>query len=138
MQSAYLRLPPGKNSNASALINLARNLGGSVGIALSSTFVVQRSQFHQSRLGEHVSAYDPQTQSTLQQLSAMFSAHGGGNGQEQALGTIYAMVQRQAGMISYVEVFYFMAWGILLIIPLTFLLPKNDPHAKSDDAAAVH
>jgi DHA2 family multidrug resistance protein len=137
MQSAYLRLPPGKNSNASALINLARNLGGSVGIAISSTFIVQRSQFHQSRLAEHVSAYDPQTQSTLQQLGAMFSTHGG-NGQDQALGAIYAMVQRQAGMLSYVELFYLMAIGILLIIPLAFLLPKNDPRAKGDDGAALH
>jgi MFS transporter, DHA2 family, multidrug resistance protein len=130
MQSAYLRLAPGKNANASALINLARNLGGSVGIALSTTFVTQRTQFHQSRLGEHVSAYDPETQSALHQLSEVFSAHGG-DGQNQALGAIYVMVQRQAGMLSYVEIFYLMAIGILLIIPLAFLLPKNDPRAKA-------
>ena len=135
MQSAYLKLPPGKNSNASALINLARNLGGSVGIALTSTFVTQRSQFHQSRLGEHISAYDPQTQSALHQLGAMFSSHGS-NGQDQALGAIYAMVQRQAGMLSYVEVFYLMAFGILLIVPLTFLLPKNNPRGGQSPAAA--
>ncbi|MGH8047628.1 MAG: DHA2 family efflux MFS transporter permease subunit [Chthoniobacterales bacterium] len=135
MQGAYLRLPPGKNSNASALINLARNLGGSVGIALSSTFVTQRSQFHQSRLAEHVSAYDSETQTALQQLGATFSTHGG-DSQNQALGAIYGMVQREAGMLSYVEVFYMMAIGILLIIPLTFLLPKNDPHAGGASPAA--
>jgi len=137
MQSAYLQLPPGKNSNASALINLARNLGGSVGIAISSTFIAQRSQFHQSRLVEHVSAYDPQAQSVIQQLSATFSSHGG-NGQEQALGSIYSMVLQQAGMLSYVEVFYLMAIGILLIVPLTFLLPKNNPQGKADPGAAAH
>jgi len=135
MQSAYLRLPPGKNSNGSALINLARNLGGSVGIALSSTFVAQRSQFHQSRLVEHVSAYDPQTQAALQQISGTLSAHGG-DAQNQALGAIYGMVQQQAGMLSFVEIFYIMAIGVLLIVPLTFLLPKNDPHAKTGPAAA--
>jgi len=137
MQSAYLRLPPGKNGNASALINLARNLGGSVGIAISSTFIAQRSQFHQSRLAEHVSAYDPQTQGALHQLGAVFSASGG-DGQNQALGAIYSMVQREAGMLSYVEIFYLMALGILLIVPLAFLLPKNDPHAKTAPAEAAH
>jgi DHA2 family multidrug resistance protein len=137
MQSAYLQLPAGKNSNASALINLARNLGGSVGIALTSTFIAQRSQFHQSRLGEHVSAFDAQTQHALQQIGALFGAHGG-DAQQQALGTIYQMVQRQAAMLSYVEIFYLMAGGVLLIVPLALLLPKNDPRAKGDAAAAAH
>jgi hypothetical protein len=45
-------------------------------------------------------------------------------------------VQRQAGILSYVEVFYVMAIGILLIVPLTFLLPKNDPNAKGPAPAA--
>jgi DHA2 family multidrug resistance protein len=137
MQSAYLQLPAGKNSNASALINLARNLGGSVGIALTSTFIAQRSQFHQSRLGEHVSAFDPQTQHALQQIGALFGTHGG-DAQKQALGTIYTMVQRQAAMLSYIEIFYLMAAGVLLIVPLALLLPKNDPRAKGDAAAAAH
>lgn len=137
MQSAYLRLPPGKNANASALINLARNLGGSVGIALSSTFVTQRTQFHQSRIGENISAYDPETQGVLHQLSTMFSAHGG-DGPTQALGAIYRMVQQQAAMLSYVEVFYLMAVGVLLIVPLTFLLPKNHPGGGGGPGAAAH
>jgi len=136
-QSAYLNLPAGKNGNAAALINLARNLGGSVGIALTSTFVAQRSQLHQSRLVEHISAYDPQTQTTLQQLGATFTGHGG-DAQNQALGFIYSLVQRQAGMLSYLEIFYVMAAGVLLIIPLTFLLPKNDPHQKGPPGAEAH
>jgi DHA2 family multidrug resistance protein len=132
-----LQLPPGKNGNASALINLARNLGGSVGIALSSTFIAQRSQFHQARLTEHVSAFDPQTQSALQQIGAVFGAHGG-DARQQALGTIYTMVQHQAAMLSYIEIFYLMAGGVFLIIPLALLLPKNNPQAKGDAAAAAH
>ncbi len=137
MQSAYLRLPAGKNGNASALINLARNLGGSVGIAVSSTILAQRSQFHQARLVEHVSAYDPETQTALHQLGVLFTGHGG-DAQNQALGMIYSMVQRQAGMLSYLEIFYLMGIGILLIIPLAFLLPKNNPGEKADPAAAAH
>jgi DHA2 family multidrug resistance protein len=138
MQCAYLQLPAGKNANAAALINLARNLGGSVGIALTSTFVAQRSQLHQSRLVDHVSAYDPQTQSVLHQLGSFLTRHGGGDSQKEALGMIYQMVQRQAGVLSYVEVFYLLAIAILLLIPLTLLLPKNDPHAKGGAGAAAH
>ncbi|MDD5198512.1 MAG: DHA2 family efflux MFS transporter permease subunit [Terrimicrobiaceae bacterium] len=135
MQSAYLKLPPGKNANAAALINLARNLGGSVGIAVSSTLLAQRSQFHQSRMVEHVSSYDPQTQIALRHIGAMFSGHGADSA-NQALGMIYTMVQRQAGMLSYIEIFYLMAAGILLVIPLTFLLPRNDPHPRDQPAPA--
>jgi hypothetical protein len=67
----------------------------------------------------------------------LFGAHGG-DAQQQALGTIYQMVQRQAAMLSYIEIFYLMAGGVLLIVPLALLLPKNDPRAKGDAAAAAH
>jgi len=133
MQGAYIGLPPGKNSNAAALINLARNLGGSVGIAISTTIVTQRSQFHQARLVENVSAYDPQTQETMAQLGKIF---GGSDSQQHALGYIYSEVQRQALMLSYLDIFRLMAIGTLCIIPLTFLLRKNNPSQKGP--APVH
>jgi len=134
-QAAYANLPPGKSSNAAALINLARNLGGSVGIAVTTTFVSQRSQFHQSRLVEHVSAYSAQTTESLAHLSALFG--GGANGQEKALGAIYQDVLRQSAMLAYIDVFLFMAIGTLCIVPLAFLLPSVRPGA-GEAAAGGH
>ncbi|TSA31234.1 MAG: DHA2 family efflux MFS transporter permease subunit [Verrucomicrobiaceae bacterium] len=127
-QAAYANLPPGKSGNAAALINLARNLGGSVGIAITSTIVAQRSQFHQSRLGEHVSAYSPETSSAIAHLSQALG--GGPEGTLKALGSIYQSVLRQAAMLAYVDVFLFMAIGTLCIIPLALFLPKSCPKSE--------
>jgi len=136
-QAAYNGLPFGKNNNASALINLARNLGGSIGIAVSNTILAQRSQLHQSRLVENVSAYDTETTQRLSQLEAFFTSHGGTA--QQALGQIYGEVQRQAAMLSYIDVFLVMTGLTLLVIPLAFLLQKKDPAvAKSAESMAAH
>lgn len=129
MQGAYVGLPHGKNNNASALINLARNLGGSVGIAVSNTILSQRSQFHQARLVEHVSAFDPQTQQTMTQLQGMFGS------QQQVLGYIYQQVQHQASMLSYIDVFLGMAVTTLAVVPLAFLLKKGSPGRKVEVTA---
>ena len=124
-QAAYANLPPGKSGNAAALINLARNLGGSVGIAVTSTIVAQRSQFHQSRLGEHISAFSTQTSAAIGQLSN--SLGGGADAAHVALARICQMVIREATMLAYIDVFLFMAVGTLCIIPLAFFLPKSCP-----------
>ena len=51
---AYDRLPQQKTGAGSALINVARNLGGSVGVSLANTELVQRSQYHQARLVDNL------------------------------------------------------------------------------------
>jgi len=133
-QAAYANLPPGKNGNAAALINLARNLGGSVGIAITGTIVAQRSQFHQSRLAEHISAYSSESVSAVATLGHVL---GGGSGStHEALARIYQMVLRQAAMLAYIDVFLFMAIGTLCIIPLALFLPKIVP--SSDAGAGGH
>ena len=124
-QSAYVNLPPGKSGNAAALINLARNLGGSVGIAVTSTIVAQRSQFHQSRLGEHISAFSPGTSAAIRQLS--HSLGGGADATHSALARIYQIVIREAAMLAYIDAFLCMAIGTLCIIPLALFLPKSCP-----------
>ncbi|MCW6512945.1 hypothetical protein [Lichenifustis flavocetrariae] len=57
--SSYIGLPPGKTDEASALINVARNFGGSIGVSLAQTVLARREQFHRSRLSEHVGAWNP-------------------------------------------------------------------------------
>jgi len=131
-QAAYSDLPRGKNNNASALINLARNLGGSIGIAVSSTIVAQRSQFHQTRLVENVSAFDAETQQSLSHLNAIFSND---PTSLQSLRYIYNEVQRQAGMLSYIDVFHVMGWLTLIVLPLAFLLKKGPAGARPRGAA---
>ena len=57
--AAYAFVPPNKNNAASGLINLARNIGGSVGISAVTTLLARRAQFHQLRLTENASPLNP-------------------------------------------------------------------------------
>ncbi len=109
-RAAYDNIPPGKNNGASALINLARNLGGSVGIALSSTVLAQRAQFHQSRLVENISDYDTESHDFLQRMADMMASQGSAmvDAQQKALQFAYQEVLRQASMLSYIDVFMLM------------------------------
>ena len=68
---AYLNLPAGKNNSASALVNLARNLGGSFGISFGTTMLARRSQFHQTRLVSHLTPYDAAYRQATEQLTRL-------------------------------------------------------------------
>jgi MFS transporter, DHA2 family, multidrug resistance protein len=133
---AYVGLPPGKNNNASALINLMRNLGGSFGISLAQTWLARRTQFHQARLVSHITPYNPQYQRTLQQITRTLThtAAAPDRTSRQVVGVIYGTVQQQAMMMSYLDIFYLLAWVALLMILLVFLLRK----VKSGQARMAH
>src|SRR5258706_13748673 len=119
----YAYIPPGKNNNASALVNLARNIGGSVGISLVTTFLDRRSQFHQSRVGEHLTPYSHTYHEALAKLTHYFSGYSAaGAAEHQAHGLLYSMVRQQAGMLAYVDCYFVLAIAFALLIPFVFLL----------------
>ncbi len=76
MAASYDGIPPSKTDQASALINAARNTGGSIGVSIVSNVLTHREQFHQSRLVEQVIPSSAQYQDTLQQITNYFTAHG--------------------------------------------------------------
>ena len=121
---AYVGIPEGKNNEASALINLMKNLGGSVGISAAQTAVTEWSQWHQSRLIENLTPYDYALRKALPQLAAASDA-----GPERLRGyqVLYQMVQRQTSILSYVDVFYVLAITAGCMIPLVFLLKSVKP-----------
>jgi len=121
--TAYVGLPPEQSGNASALVNLARNIGGSVGTSLVTTLLARSAAEHQVTLGAHVSRLDPQYTQMLKGLAARFGSDTAG--QQQANGLIEQMVGQQASMLSYIDVFQMLSIGALLIIPLAFLLKRG-------------
>ncbi len=127
--TAYSGLPRDKNNAASGLMNLARNIGGSVGISVVTTVLARRTQFHQVRLTENLSAANPQFQSRLHGLAGTIS--GGGSGPALALQKAYAMVQanliRQATMLAYIDNFWLLGVVIGCLIPCVFLIKKAKP-----------
>ena len=124
--AAYQGVPAAKNANASAIINMMRNIGGSVGIALMTTFIARRQQYHQNMLVEHVTPYSTQTGRMLQHLQQVYQgAHAGAaDALHQAQAQLYAMVQTQASVLSYIDAFQVMGILLLTMIPLVLLLRK--------------
>jgi DHA2 family multidrug resistance protein len=116
--ASYAGLPPDKSNNASALLNSMRNLGASVGISVGTTLLARRGQFHHERLVESL-ARVPQFAST--QGASM-------------LQNIDRVVQRQADMLSYIDVFWFVAIVAAAAIPLTLVLRRLRP----EDARSAH
>lgn len=74
--ASYDGVPPDRTNQASALINVARNIGGSMGVALAQTILAQRQQFHQSRLIEHAAPSDLGYQETIDAMTRYFQAQG--------------------------------------------------------------
>jgi MFS transporter, DHA2 family, multidrug resistance protein len=124
---AYDGLPANKTNQASALMNVARNLGGSVGISLANVVLTQRTQFHQSRLVENTVPSSPVFQSTLQQITRYFMQHGAaaGDANGQAMGFIGQLVRMQATILAYIDVFYVCAITAAVMIPLVLILVRR-------------
>jgi DHA2 family multidrug resistance protein len=127
--AAYSFLPREKNNAASGLMNLARNIGGSVGISFVTTLLARRTQFHQARLSENLSAGSGQLQNMLQGLKVTFMR--GGVDAATATRKAYAMLQanviQQATMQAYVDCFWLLGVAIICLVPVVFLMKKARP-----------
>jgi MFS transporter, DHA2 family, multidrug resistance protein len=124
--ASYDGIPPDKTSQASALINAARNTGGSIGISIASNVLTHREQFHQSRLAEHAIPSSVQYQDTLQQVTNFFTAHGSGlvQAHNQAIQWIGQQVQLQASFMGYTDAFWVLTLIALTAVPLALSLRK--------------
>ena len=127
-----------KMGNATSIFNLMRNIGGSFGVAIMTTFLSRRTQFHQSRLVEHVTPSSPAAQRMLHGAQAWFQAHGFDQytSYRKALGALYGMVIEQASMLSFVEAFWIMGVVFLIMLPFLLLLRYTKPPAP-ESAPAV-
>jgi DHA2 family multidrug resistance protein len=121
---AYGQLSADKTNQGSALINVARNLGGSIGVSLANTQLLQRSQFHQARLVSNVVPSSPAWQSALQGLTHYFTARGASptSAQSHAIAYIGQVIDGQATLMAYIDVFYTWAIFAALLVPVVLLL----------------
>src|SRR6478672_4636249 len=102
--AAYAFLPRDKNNAASGLMNLARNMGGSVGISVVTTMLDRRAQMHLTNLSSHLSTSNNELQSRLKGLMLILQSHGGRPGGAYAI--LQGTVLRQATMLSYIDCFW--------------------------------
>ncbi len=125
--AAYAFVPPHKNNAASGLINLARNVGGSVGISLVTTILDRRAQFHQVRLVENTTPLNPRFNQALTSAQHVFTQHGNGAGGNGPYALLFRNVQRQAETLAYIDCFWLLGIAFACMIPLIFVMRKQKP-----------
>lgn len=136
MTCAMDTIPREKMGNAASVLSLTRNIGGSAGVALMTTLLARRTQFHQSRLIEHLRPGMPAVDATLQRFAHFFFLRGADAtlALRRAYGALYGMVARQASMLSFIEAFTLMGVIFLLLIPPISFMAR--PTQKSSEDAA--
>ena len=128
--AAYIGLAPDKTNDASALINLMRNLGASVGISVMNAAVTHGTQRHQNRLVESATEQNPLWTEQLRQTEDALRAAGVGpwEASQAALAQLAGQVTAQAQVLSYMDAFWLLGVAVLVLWPLVFLmrdLPKG-------------
>ena len=126
---AFARIPKERTSYATGLFNLARNIGGSSGIATVTTVLSRRAQFHQSVLVSHLTPLDPAYQNALGRTAGALHAAGASapDAAAQAQGVLYGTLLKQSSMLAFSDAFWLMGILFLAIIPLMFFLRKTAP-----------
>ncbi|HEX5411279.1 MAG TPA: DHA2 family efflux MFS transporter permease subunit [Terriglobia bacterium] len=129
-------IPNEKMGNATSIFNLMRNIGGSMGIALSTTIVARSSQRYTNFLGRSVNPYSPQTQSVFESLRSYFMSSGADavTATHRAYAAMFGMVQRQASMLSFNHTYLFLAILFILVMPAVFLMRR--PKTRGGGMAA--
>jgi len=140
--AAYVGMPKEESNQVSGLINFARNIGGSILIAITGAQVTNRSLFHQQLLQSHMHSSNPGYQQWLNGLTGVFggggaNGFGGSDAASRALGTIYNQLNSQALTQGYQDVYIELSWMSVVLVLLAFLLSKNKP-GEGPKAEAVH
>ena len=131
---AYIGMPREKSNSISGLTNLARNIGGSVGISFVTTFLARRTQYHQSFLVEHLGSASAAFRSSLSGATNNLIHHGSqvSVAGAQAYGLLYNTAGRQATFLAYMDTFWILAVGCAILVPCVFLMRR----ARATQAAA--
>ena len=136
----YVGVPRDKNNQISSFSNFARNLGGSVGTAMLTTFLQRTQQTHQQTLAAHVipgsvaySGFVDATKDALMKLG-----HSADAASQMASGQAYLIMLRQASMLSYQNAFWVLSVIIACLIPLPFIMRKPPKAEGAQKEAMAH
>jgi DHA2 family multidrug resistance protein len=119
-------IPKAETGYATSLYSVVRNIGSSVGISFITTWVARRSQFHQSILAAHITSYDLGTQRFLELARGLLFQQGSdrSTAARRSLGVLYGMLQQQAALLSFIEVFRIMGFLFLACVPFVLLMRR--------------
>jgi DHA2 family multidrug resistance protein len=129
---AYVGLPQRSTAQASSLLNVFRNLGGTLGISVSQTLLASGMQRHQAVLVERLNPLDPNYNDWMATAGNLF----GGPGDQTTLAVLYQQVQRQASMLAFLDVFRTLMIVVLVVAPVALLMRK--PKGKQAGGGMAH
>jgi MFS transporter, DHA2 family, multidrug resistance protein len=138
----YVGVPRSKSNQISSLSNFARNLGGSIGTALLTTFLARTAQTHQTQLAANVVQGSVQYNHYVNQVASVFRSGSAGmsgpQSMQMATGYAYQQMLRQASMLAYQNAFAILAGTVLMLAPLVFImrLPKKAEAPPPEELAA--
>jgi DHA2 family multidrug resistance protein len=129
-------IPRERMGNATSLFNLMRNLGGSIGIATTGSMLARKQQEYINVMGAHVTPYSSAAQAWLESARQGFIASGSDpvTAANRAYTALFGAVQRQAAMVSFVDLFRLLGTIFLLLLPLVMLMRRP----RGSAAAAAH
>jgi DHA2 family multidrug resistance protein len=119
-------IPRERMGNATSLFNLMRNLGGSIGIAVTGTLLARKQQAYVNVFGTNVDVYSSATQRAFEAARAGFLAAGAdmATATQRAYAALFGMVQQQATMVAFVSLFRLLGGIFLLLLPLILLMKR--------------
>lgn len=130
-------VPNPQMGNATGIFNLLRNIGGSVGIALAQTELIRRAAFHQVRLVAALPPSDAELQHTLTKFGFHFGIQlGRPYGIPAGLAAIYRLLQQQAMLLSFIDIFRWSAVVAAIAAVLGWAFRKID--LSGEHGAEVH
>jgi DHA2 family multidrug resistance protein len=131
-------IPRERMGNATSLFNLMRNIGGSVGIAMTGTLLARHQQTTTNLLGANVTPYSPAAQMTFDRIRGAFMAAGADptTATTRAYAAMFGMVQRQASMVSFVSIFQLLGVMFIAMVPLILIMRR--PKHQGPPAAGAH
>jgi len=136
--AAYVGMPKEESNQVSGLINFARNIGGSILIAVTNAQVTSRAMWHQQHLQIDMAPGTIAYQQHLGALTGFFKGQfGAPNSAGMALANIYNQLNQQAQLQGYQDVYMELSYMSIGLILLAFLLSKNRP-GQSAGGGAVH
>jgi MFS transporter, DHA2 family, multidrug resistance protein len=119
-------IPQQKMGYATSMFNLMRNIGGSVGIAVTGTIMQRQRQVIGTVMGENISSYDPTTQSMFAQIRNGLMAAGSDvvTATQRAYVVLHGMLLQQASMVSFVMLFRMLGVVFLLMLPMVLIMKR--------------
>jgi DHA2 family multidrug resistance protein len=126
--AAYVGLPKEATDQVSGIINFARNVGGSIFIAVTGALVTNRSLFHQARLADNMNPGNPVFANRLNALTNAYGGVSGGQGAaSMARGEVYRQLNQQASVMGYQDIYRMLCWVAAGMVAFAFLLSRNKP-----------